>query len=406
VKIEADSNDITERPRDDKPREYLCLVCDKRFTKKGHLDDHKLTHTREMLYPCTQCEKRFSNYRTLKQHMNVHSSKYECTECGKCFSGSEKLTEHRRSHSGEKPFECFVCSKRFTRSGNLLVHSRTHSGEKLYKCHLCDKAFTRIGYLKTHMSVHMGDKPYKCSMCDKSFDGSSTLQLHKDHVHSNRRPYDCRYCGKLFKTSDKLKRHVHIHTGAKPHSSTHHSDTFTQHTQLKTHPLKSHNEGTWFTCHICQKKVATVFTLRHAHTNTISLPHPILPHAFSSSPFLPLYLSVCHCLTPAFLSFPFPFRTLSLLHPYLLQPFSSFHFSHPHLGALVMSTDMLWQLNIVLKNASYYYYSSLHHHILPPITSPHSWRVHPLIQMVRLWSAVSSRSGPARPPSDLWCILS
>ena len=24
--------------------------------------------------------------------------------------------------------------------------------------------------------------------------------------------------------------------------------------QLKTHLLKSHNEGTWFTCHICQKK--------------------------------------------------------------------------------------------------------------------------------------------------------
>jgi len=24
--------------------------------------------------------------------------------------------------------------------------------------------------------------------------------------------------------------------------------------QLKAHLLKSHNEGTWFTCHICQKK--------------------------------------------------------------------------------------------------------------------------------------------------------
>jgi len=37
-----------------------------------------------------------------------------------------------------------------------------------------------------------------------------------------------------------------------------HADTvltvFAWRDQLKTHLLKSHNEGTWFTCHICQRK--------------------------------------------------------------------------------------------------------------------------------------------------------
>jgi len=47
VKIEADSNDITEHPHDDKPRPYLCTVCDKRFTTKGHMKRHKQTHSRE-----------------------------------------------------------------------------------------------------------------------------------------------------------------------------------------------------------------------------------------------------------------------------------------------------------------------------------------------------------------------
>jgi len=37
VKIEADSNNITEHPHDDKPRPYVCTVCDKRFTRKYHL---------------------------------------------------------------------------------------------------------------------------------------------------------------------------------------------------------------------------------------------------------------------------------------------------------------------------------------------------------------------------------
>jgi len=47
VKVEAD----------DKPRPYLCTVCDKRFTRKDHLKRHKLIHSREKLSSCTQGEK-------------------------------------------------------------------------------------------------------------------------------------------------------------------------------------------------------------------------------------------------------------------------------------------------------------------------------------------------------------
>jgi len=32
--------------------------------------------------------------------------------------------------------------------------------------------------------------------------------------------------------------------------------------QLKTHLLKSHNEGTWFTCDICEKKFVNNFELK------------------------------------------------------------------------------------------------------------------------------------------------
>jgi len=35
VKIEADSNDITDHPHADKPRPYVCTVCGKRFTTKN-----------------------------------------------------------------------------------------------------------------------------------------------------------------------------------------------------------------------------------------------------------------------------------------------------------------------------------------------------------------------------------
>jgi len=51
-----------------------------------------------------------------------------------------------------------------------------------------------------------------------------------------------------------LKHHVRIHTGAKPFSCRHCSECFGTVRQLKIHLMMSHNEGTWFTCHICHKK--------------------------------------------------------------------------------------------------------------------------------------------------------
>ena len=41
VKTKAGSNDVTGHPHDDKPRPYLCTVCDKQFTLKKYLTQHK-----------------------------------------------------------------------------------------------------------------------------------------------------------------------------------------------------------------------------------------------------------------------------------------------------------------------------------------------------------------------------
>ena len=74
VNTEADSNDITEHPQDDKPRPYVCTVCDKRYTTKQYLNHHKISHTAVKLYSCTQCGKRFAHQKNLSKHMNIHGS--------------------------------------------------------------------------------------------------------------------------------------------------------------------------------------------------------------------------------------------------------------------------------------------------------------------------------------------
>ena len=108
-KNQADSSDITEHPRDGKPRPYLCTVCDKRFRSKTYMNVHRKRHTGENMFSCTQCGKRFSSKSGLREHMNIHRGKYKCTKCGKCCQRSRDLARHRRSHSGEKPFKCTYC---------------------------------------------------------------------------------------------------------------------------------------------------------------------------------------------------------------------------------------------------------------------------------------------------------
>jgi len=113
------------------------------------------------------------------------------------------------------------------------------------------------------------------------FSQSRNLQTHKRLVHSTSRPYDCRYCGKLLKTHIELKQHVRIHSYAKMYSCRHCSaEGFKHYCQLKVHLLKSHSEGAWFTCDICQKK----FSRRGAHKIHARRHEAVKPYVCSECP--------------------------------------------------------------------------------------------------------------------------
>jgi len=89
-------------------------------------------------------------------------------------------------------------------------------------------------------------------------------------VHSNRRPYHCPYCVRQYKTAIDLRRHVHVHSGAKRYLCGYCSNCFSTYPQLRVHLLKSHDEGTWFICHICNKKLVWQVGLkRHLHRHLL-----------------------------------------------------------------------------------------------------------------------------------------
>lgn len=165
----------------DETKKHQCSVCNKRFTRKQHLDLHRRVHSGEKPYSCTICERTFALKGTLEVHMRTHTGErpYSCSICKKTFTQTSALTSHRRTHTGEKPFSCPTCKKTFGQKVHLEVHMRSHTGERPYCCSFCSKPFADSYNLKIHMRVHTGEKPYKCSVCQKGFTVSSNLRAHE-----------------------------------------------------------------------------------------------------------------------------------------------------------------------------------------------------------------------------------
>ncbi|CAL8366199.1 unnamed protein product [Boreogadus saida] len=53
-------------------RGFACLYCGKNFSRRAHLERHKLIHTGEKPYVCELCGRRFNQKSSVKEHMKIH----------------------------------------------------------------------------------------------------------------------------------------------------------------------------------------------------------------------------------------------------------------------------------------------------------------------------------------------
>lgn len=169
-----------------------CQICNKSLSKHS-IRSHMKIHTGNNIYNCFICNKNFSTKWNLKQHKYVHQNRstkpHKCQLCPSAFIRLQDYKYHMNSHKKVYSFVCNQCGRRFIRKYNYLRHVKEHEQEKKYQCTItgCTKVFHRKYYLTEHMRTHTGTRPFVCTICSKT---SSTKSNHNKHLkihHANTR---------------------------------------------------------------------------------------------------------------------------------------------------------------------------------------------------------------------------
>lgn len=165
----------TKKPRTT-PTKKFCEKCNKYINHC--FTEHMMTHNERKDFVCSVCEKRFTTIRYLKEHEATHAThgSYICETCGFTSKTKSNHNSHMRVH-GEKKHACDLCDMKFARSQGLRRHRMTHTGEKPYSCKYCDQSFTLFMTHQMHERTHTGERPYKCQHCDRSFIGAPSLNV-------------------------------------------------------------------------------------------------------------------------------------------------------------------------------------------------------------------------------------
>jgi len=117
-------------------KQYRCYECEKTFSRKAHMKEHKRTH---------------------RKHHNDFYGPIPCPECRLTFTTVMKLRKHLENnvHTNRRPFQCKFCLKSFKQKVHMKSHQAVlHNKSEPHKCEVCHKTFKIKSYLTKHRAIH------------------------------------------------------------------------------------------------------------------------------------------------------------------------------------------------------------------------------------------------------------
>ncbi|XP_070199753.1 zinc finger protein 70-like isoform X4 [Littorina saxatilis] len=107
---------------------YTCPYCDKEFMAKYSFESHINGHEGKKPFSCSTCNKHFCNTLSLRRHRATcprvqPTAVLQCEECEKSFTQRKYLMQHKQTHKTLTLF-CSFCFKGFQHSSSLSRHKK------------------------------------------------------------------------------------------------------------------------------------------------------------------------------------------------------------------------------------------------------------------------------------------
>ena len=172
-------------------RPFTCATCEKKFTRKQHLQVHETICTGydkiARPFQCAHCDSSFRLKHHLQNHVKAKHSKDDYYICRKCDGNIMINVHEKEAHENEhRKFHCEFCK---------YVGDKKHEKRHMKAKHQ---------NLTPSTTVYGPKKPVRplCEICHKTFFCSSTLKRHKDRFHKKL------VCTKVIQDVSKQKKSV------------------------------------------------------------------------------------------------------------------------------------------------------------------------------------------------------
>lgn len=247
----------------DAARKFACDVCDKRFTRKDHMQRHKTAHAGIKLHECAYCSKRFSRKdnqvkhqstctvsRSVQLESNLSCEQNERPKVNDLISivnvpvlpinnviphvsslvASDSIMSKMPS-SRDGAVEIFLVENARTKENQENVKDINQSYTGIMENSVSEREPEKNGSMSaafpvaltsrphaikpvfpghTLVTTDTGDQYLKCNMCEKQFRHKHHLLRHQ-YVHLGIKPFKCNQCDRAFTRKEHLNRHFAVH---------------------------------------------------------------------------------------------------------------------------------------------------------------------------------------------------